>query len=219
MTSLKLKIIVSGLVTLTLPALLMSACGGDSSSDDNGGKGGATGGTSSGGASSGGTSSGGTSSGGSAGTTGGGSAGTTSGGSGGVAGSSSGGSGGSTADASTDANPDGSTYGTTEVPTVDGCLSCSAASTKLNDGIEAARKANASCGSAGDCTLTGAGTTCAGDCQVAVSKSGEAAFKTALSKLDGDYCQGFVPVCGYSTPKCAVPTLVCTNGLCEAKYN
>lgn len=106
-----------------------------------------------------------------------------------------------------------------QVPTVEGCLSCSDASSKLDAAIEAARKANAACGTAGDCVLTASGTACAGACQVAVSASGEAAFKALLSKLDGDYCSGFVPVCGYSTPKCAVPTLECNAGSCEAKFN
>jgi hypothetical protein len=119
-------------------------------------------------------------------------------------------------DASTDANP---TCASNQVPTVDGCLTCSDASTKLNDAIEAARKANAACGTAADCVLTGAGTACAGDCQIAVSTSGKAAFEAALAKLDADYCSGFVPVCGYSTPKCAMPTLECTGGLCATKFN
>jgi hypothetical protein len=104
------------------------------------------------------------------------------------------------------------------VPTVEGCLSCADASTKLAGAIESARSANAACIEAADCTLTGAGTACWGDCPAAVSKSGEPAFQSALSKLDADYCSAFVPECGYSTPKCAVPTLVCASGKCEATY-
>lgn len=106
-----------------------------------------------------------------------------------------------------------------EVPTASGCLTCGEVSTKLTVGIEAARKANASCGSEADCVLTGGGTACAGSCQLAVSKTGEAAFQAALSKLDADYCKGFVPECGYSGPKCAVPKLVCTAGLCDVTFN
>ncbi|MCC6903448.1 MAG: hypothetical protein IT377_31045 [Polyangiaceae bacterium] len=105
-----------------------------------------------------------------------------------------------------------------KVQTVDGCLTCAEASTKLASGIEAARKANASCGTEADCVLTGASTACSGSCQVAVAKSGEAAFQAALSKLDTDYCKAFVPTCGYSSPKCAAPTLVCTLGLCELSF-
>ncbi|MBK8997816.1 MAG: hypothetical protein IPM35_19000 [Myxococcales bacterium] len=217
-----------GLTCLAL-ALSPLACGGESASDGSGGSGG--------------NPSGGSTSGGSGGSTSGGSGGTTSGGAGG---STSGGSGGTGACGPMPGPmdclvcgqltspicengawtcppevgcPDAGSCPSNQVPTVKGCLGCSDASSQLNDGIEAARKASSACGTAADCVLTGAGTACAGSCQVAVSKSGEAAFQAALSKLDADYCSGFVPVCGYSTPKCAVPTLECTGGSCEAKFN
>ena len=85
--------------------------------------------------------------------------------------------------------------------------------------ITEARKANASCGTATDCVMTSSDTACSGACGVAVSKSGEAAFQSALAYADGAYCSGFVPVCGYSSPKCAQATLECNAGSCEAKYN
>lgn len=191
-------------------ALAVSGCGGESDSDAGGG----TGGTPSGGTSSGGTSSGGTAGSASGGTAGVGSAGTAGSASGGTAGSASGGSGGIV-----DAGLDAFQCASGEVPTVEGCLTCSAASQKLSDAIEKARKANASCGTATDCVMTGSGTACSGTCGVAVSKSGEAAFQSALAYADGAYCSGFVPVCGYSSPKCAQATLECNAGSCEAKYN
>ena len=117
-----------------------------------------------------------------------------------------------------DAGPDAATCGAGHVPTIDGCLSCVQASTKLGQLIEAARAKNASCSTEMDCVMTGSATACNGSCGVAVSKAGEAAFQAALTKIDTGYCAGFVPVCGYSTPKCAMPTLVCNAGQCEAKY-
>ncbi len=117
-----------------------------------------------------------------------------------------------------DAGPDAATCGAGHVPTIDGCLSCAQASTKLGQLIEAARAKNASCSAETDCVMTGSATACNGSCGVAVSKAGEAAFQAALTKIDTGYCAGFVPVCGYSTPKCAMPTLVCNAGQCEAKY-
>ena len=57
-----------------------------------------------------------------------------------------------------------------------------------------------------------------GACPIAVSKSGEAAFKSALAKINAGYCGAFVPVCGYSTPKCAQATLKCNSGSCEAVF-
>ncbi len=115
--------------------------------------------------------------------------------------------------------PDAGACSSNEVPTVDGCLSCSDATTAYTTAIEAARKANAGCSSATECVLTSAGTTCAGSCQVAVSQSGESAFAAALAQIDSDYCSGFVDVCGFSTPKCAVPSVVCTLGTCEVVFN
>jgi hypothetical protein len=117
-----------------------------------------------------------------------------------------------------DAAADAPSCGAGKVSTVDGCLSCVDASQKLSDAIEAARVANAGCASAADCVMTNSNTACAGSCSEAVSKGGEAAFQAALAKLDTDYCTGFVPVCGYTTPKCAAPTLVCQAGKCQATY-
>lgn len=117
-----------------------------------------------------------------------------------------------------DAGQDAASCASGQVPTVEGCLTCAAASQKLSDAIEAARLANASCSSPADCVMTGSNTTCWGSCGVAVSKAGEQAFAAALAKLDGDYCTAFVPECGYATPKCAQATLTCPAGTCVAQY-
>lgn len=114
--------------------------------------------------------------------------------------------------------PDAGTCPTGQVPTIEGCLSCDAATTAFSNAIEAARLANAACNTAADCVLTGSGTACAGACQVAVSAAGQSAFAAALAKIDAGYCSGFVAVCGYSTPKCAMPTLECQAGLCQTVY-
>jgi hypothetical protein len=105
-----------------------------------------------------------------------------------------------------------------EVPTVQGCMSCEEVTQVLTNAIEAARLANAACSTDTECTLANSSTLCAGDCPVAVSASGKNAFESAVSKLSNDYCSDFVPTCGYSTPKCALPTLVCSAGSCQAEY-
>jgi hypothetical protein len=105
-----------------------------------------------------------------------------------------------------------------EVPTVQGCMSCEEVTQVLTNAIEAARVAAAACSTDADCTLANSSTLCAGDCPVAVSTSGKSAFENAVSKLSNDYCSDFVPTCGYSTPKCALPTLVCSAGSCQAEY-
>jgi hypothetical protein len=114
--------------------------------------------------------------------------------------------------------PDAAACPTGQVPTLEGCLTCTDAAAHLSAEIEKARKANAACSTAADCVMTGDSTACFGSCGVAVSKSGEAAFQTALSYWDGAYCSGYVAVCGYSTPSCAQPTLVCNAGSCDATY-
>lgn len=122
-------------------------------------------------------------------------------------------------DAGTDAPVDAADCPKGEVPTVEGCLTCNDASTKLDDAITKARETNAACSAATDCMMADASTPCAGSCPVAISKSGEQHFKDAIAKIAGDYCSDFVSECGYSTPKCANATLICSAGLCEAKYN
>ncbi len=122
-------------------------------------------------------------------------------------------------DAGTDAGSDASSCPSGEVPTVDGCITCADATQKLSDAIEAARAANDDCSTPADCVMTSSSTTCAGSCGVAVSTAGEAAFQSALSQINADYCSAFVPECGFSTPKCANATLVCNAGSCEATYN
>jgi len=104
------------------------------------------------------------------------------------------------------------------VPTIEGCLSCSDTTQHLIAEIEKARKANAACSTVADCVMTSDSTACFGSCGVAVSKSGEAAFKASLAYWNDAYCSGFVAVCGYATPSCAQPTLVCNAGLCDATY-
>jgi len=105
-----------------------------------------------------------------------------------------------------------------QVPTIDGCLTCDAATQAYTSAIDAAQKANSACNLETDCVLTAASTTCSGSCQIAVSKSGEAAFQAELASIDKNYCSGFVAVCGYSTPKCANATLACNAGTCEAIF-
>ena len=106
-----------------------------------------------------------------------------------------------------------------QVPTADGCLTCGETRQRVGQKIEGARAANDSCAVAEDCVMTSANTHCAGACEVAVSKTGEAAFKKGLSVIDGQYCFDYTPECGFLKPKCALPKLLCTNGSCEAKYN
>jgi hypothetical protein len=115
--------------------------------------------------------------------------------------------------------PDGGTCAVDEVPTADGCLSCSDATTAYTNAIEAARIANAACNTETDCVLVDASTTCAGSCQLAVSQSGQSAFSASLQQIDADYCSGFVAVCGYSAAKCALPTPVCNAGTCGVVFN
>ncbi|HMR74907.1 MAG TPA: hypothetical protein PKD61_07345 [Polyangiaceae bacterium] len=220
-------------LTVALSALLIPACGSD---DDGGGTGGsATGGGSGSGASSGsgGSTGGNSGSGGSSGSSTGGSSG--SGGSSGASGAGGGagtdggagasgsggtdggaGSDGGGGSAGTDAGTDAGCAANT-VPTKDGCLSCSDASKALNAVLDAARKANAACSTATDCKLIGAGSQCAGGCQLAIAVSGEAAYNAALAQANKDYCSGYVPVCGFITPACLAVKAVCKSNVCETE--
>ena len=104
-----------------------------------------------------------------------------------------------------------------QVPTVDGCLSCSDVA-----GIVSAIKAEAvglysGCISDGDCILVSQDTACAGACPTAIGAQNADAFADVLAMIDGDYCSTeTVATCGYATPDCAPTTPKCNDGACEA---
>lgn len=118
-----------------------------------------------------------------------------------------------------DAGFDGGPCASDEVLTAHGCMSCDAVTTAYSAEIETARKSLAGCNIDADCMLAPVPTKCSAGCPVAVSKSGEGAFKSAVLSIDVAYCTNFEAACGFSTPACASATVTCDAGNCEAVTN
>ena len=100
------------------------------------------------------------------------------------------------------------------VDTVDGCLSCNEAGSAASAAQQAAKEANDACSAHGECVLVGAGTSCAGACQTAVSNAD--AYNAAIATLNGAYCEGYAETCGFVTPSCAAAEAKCVAGACRA---
>jgi hypothetical protein len=105
------------------------------------------------------------------------------------------------------------------VPTSHGCLACAEILDHIDTVVSSALSTSTACNTAGDCVYGATSTTCAGACPVAVSKAKQADFEATVTQLSEEYCQDFVPTCGYSTPKCASTSLGCVNGACTLVIN
>ena len=101
-----------------------------------------------------------------------------------------------------------------EVSTVDGCLSCGEAGSAASAAQQAAKDANDACTAHVDCVLVGAGTSCAGSCQTAVSDAD--AYNAAIATLNTSYCDGYAETCGFVTPSCVAAEAKCVAGACQA---
>lgn len=97
-------------------------------------------------------------------------------------------------------------------------MDCTTRRNTANNAVDTAIKANLACSSDADCTLVFKGTQCAGACQAAVNKTGEAAVKAVIADVNATICNNYrQDGCPYASPSCAPVTAKCVQQQCTAQ--
>jgi len=83
--------------------------------------------------------------------------------------------------------------------------------------LQSALDANATCTTDADCESVGFGASCFDSCSRGIAKSGDAAYKASVDKVDGAQCKQFkdqgckqAPI-----PPCTPPIVKCNAGKCS----
>lgn len=85
----------------------------------------------------------------------------------------------------------------------------------MTDAIAAAVASASSCSADSECASAFADTACQGTCPVPLRADALDEFQALLAALSQEYCTGYAPKCGYSTPMCIEAKAVCHQGTCD----